>query len=342
MKALGRMPKQSALRAGVLLAAVVALVWAGLSRGWFDGITLAIAISALGLNLLQRVPTRPHLTVSPRTGDQLTFRHEGVVRPFDEDAIVTEQVALCEKEMPRLPRRNFPPGSPLVGHLGGVDASDRFDEMISGVSDQGLRAYMDRVSDHSIKVRKWLAAVEAARADRIRVAVGRLRIHELGKAPGDHVRLRIRLPGGFAIDDQLPEVAPPPHRPQYGGSPVLGPTVERALLRETYLQPNVRIRLPGTDAPDYMVDEGRVVVTWDLGRVNQSERREVPAFSLKTPSPDTYSAEWEITADGLARGVKGTMTIVVAPPEEAEPICTMADVEVERKAREIAIRVREG
>jgi hypothetical protein len=338
MKGLEKVSQQTALRAGVLLAALAALVWAGLSRGWFDGVTLAIAVLALGLSLLQRLPIRPHLMVSPRTGDQLTLRHEESVRPFDEDAIVAEQVAACEKEMPRLPRPNFPPGTPFVGHLAGADASERFDELISGVSDQRLRAYMDRVSDYSIKVRKWLAAVEAARADRLRVADGQLRIRELGRAPADHVRLRIRFPEGFAIDEELPEVPRPPHRPRFDGSS-LGRITEGVLFRETYFQPNLRIRLPGTDAPDYMTDDGKVVVSWDLGHVNQSERVEVPVFSLKAPEPGVYSAEWEVTADGLPRGAKGTLPIVVEPPGEAEPICTMAEVEDERKARELAIRV---
>jgi hypothetical protein len=335
MEGLNRVSQQMTLRAGVLVAALVALVWAGVSRGWFDGVTLALAISALGLSLLQRLPARPQLIVGPRTGDQLVLRHGEPVRPFDQDAIVAEQVEACEGEMPRLPKPAFPPGSPLVDHLAGVDAGERLDEAISGVSDQRLRAYMAEVTDYSIEVRKWLTALETGRADRLRVAEGQLRIRELGRAPADHVRLRMQFPEGFSVDEELPEVPRPPQRPRLKQS-AFGRAPGGLVLQETYLQPNVRIRLPGTDMPDYRADDGQVVVTWDLGHVNQSERREVPAFSIKAPEPGIYPVDWEITADGLPRAVNGVISVVVEPAEVIEPILTLADVEDERKARELA------
>lgn len=211
------MPLRSWLRICSILAAVVALVWAGLSRGLFDGVTLAIAIAALGLALLQRLPARPQLGVVPRTGGQLTFRHEKELRPFDEDQIVREQVDVCEKEMPRMPKPEFPPDSPLAVYLASAEAGARLQDAISGVSDSHLRAYMEKVSDHSIKLRKWLEAVDVGRADRVRVVEGRLRVQELGRAPADHVRLRMRFPEGFDIDEELPKVPQPPRRPHFEG-----------------------------------------------------------------------------------------------------------------------------
>lgn len=77
-------------------------------------------------------------------------------------------------------------------------------------------------------------------------------------------------------------------------------------------------------------------MSWDLGCVNQSERRDVPPFSLKAAPPGTYSVKWEITAEGLVRPLEGELSVVVEPPIQADPISTLNDVEEERRARELA------
>lgn len=82
-----------------------------------------------------------------------------------------------------MPKPKYPPGSPLATHLAGMEANNRFLEATSGISDEQLRKYMDKVSSYSIKLRKWLQDVEVARADRVRLFGGRLRIHEAGQAP---------------------------------------------------------------------------------------------------------------------------------------------------------------
>jgi hypothetical protein len=106
--------------------------------------------------------------------------------------------------------------------------------------------------------------------------------------------------------------------------------------QEIYLQPDAKIRLPGTDRPNYSVEDGRAIIDWDLGRVNQSEHRDVPAFSLKAPEPGDYKVEWAITAEGLASPAKGVITIEVEAPDPAEPITTLNEAEEERKAYELA------
>ncbi len=76
--------------------------------------------------------------------------------------------------------------------------------------------------------------------------------------------------------------------------------------------------MPGTHSPDYATDEGLVVVSWDLGRVKQSERRDVPAFSLKAAPPGPYDVEWEMTAEGLPKPLEGELSVVVEPPMQAD------------------------
>jgi hypothetical protein len=149
--------------------------------------------------------------------------------------------------------------------------------------------------------------------------------------------LKLRFPDGFDVDEELPKVPPPPTRPRFHGG-TAGSTAARALFSETYLQPNMRIRLPGTDSADYSIEDGQIVVVWDLGRVNQSEERDVPAFFLKGPGSGTYRVDWEITAEGLQKPAKGNLPLRVEAPEADEPITTLADVEGERKARELAFR----
>lgn len=329
---------QKALRVAAVVASLIALVWAGLSRGLFDGVTLSIAIAALGLGALQLFQARPRLVVDPRSGDRMVVRHDQPVRPFDKEAILARQVAECHDEMPRQPKPEFPLVSPLVTPLAGVEASLRIEDALSGVGDDRLHEFLQQISDYSTKLRNWLDAIDSARADRVRVFEGRLRIRELGQAPGDHVRLKLRFPDGFDVDDELPLVPRLPHRPLFHGG-TEGPVAAGGMFKESYLEPKSSIRLPGTDKPNYSIEEGLVVVAWDLGRINQSERRDVPAFALKGPGPGTYRVGWEVTAEGLPKPAKGIISLRIDRPEEGEPITTLAGVEEERRARELAFRV---
>jgi hypothetical protein len=310
-------------------------IWATVERGLFDGVTLLIAASGLLLGLLQLLPTRPKLRVSNREGHAvLTARPEKLLRPLEEDEIVEEQAATCREEMPRMPAPDVPPGSPAAALFQTSQAAANLMAATSGVSDESLRKYLRKVSDYAARLRDWLSKLEDARSDQARLFDGELRIREMGQAAADHVHLRLHFPDGFALDDEPPEVGRPPKRPRYPRLGYVGSYFDRADY-EMVAALRRSIRLPGSDKPQYSIEGGRVKADWDLGRLNQSDHRDVPAFRLKAAAPGIYEVQWEATAAGLSRPSRGSLTINVEEPEPGEPVSSLADAEAEREDYEL-------
>lgn len=95
------------------------------------------------------------------------------------------------------------------------------------------------------------------------------------------------------------------------------------------------IRLPGTDKPLYSNENGLAQADFDLGRVNQTDHRDVPPFRLRAAPPGEYEIEWQITATGLSRPIRGTVKIKVEPPQAGEAILTLGEAEAERRDYEL-------
>jgi hypothetical protein len=159
---------------------------------------------------------------------------------------------------------------------------------------------------------------------------GELRIAELGEAAADHVHLRLHFPAGFDLDEDPPEVGAPPERPtfnRFGGVGFRGPIgLEKLVARPG------SIRLPGTDKPKNSTEGGLTKVDYDLGRLNQSDHRDVPPFRLRAAAPGNYEVEWEATASGLNKPSRGTLLLSVGEPNQGVAIQSLEDADAERDA----------
>jgi hypothetical protein len=298
-------------------------VWATKERGAFDGVTLLVGSLGLLLGLLQMIPSRPKLKLTGRD-DQPLLIFSPAVRPLDENSIVKEQVSQALKAMPRRPA---PEGS----------TPNAFDWESPGLgpgnyglhySDETLRKYESKIFDHESRLRDWVTNLEAARADRLRLAESELRVQELGYAPADHVHLRLFLPEGFELEDEAPDIGSPPKPPDLPGEGIGW----RARPAETLpIKPgSIKLHHPD-DEPHYSDKDGLPVVDYELGRINQADHRDVPAFELKAPKePGSYRIEWEASAAGLNRPARGTITFQVQRPTEIEPIITLEEAKQER------------
>ncbi|HET9164307.1 MAG TPA: hypothetical protein VFN89_12800 [Solirubrobacterales bacterium] len=332
-----KLKQASPRRVAAIAAFVIVLgvaVWMMAAGTFLAGLALLIAATGLLLELLQQfLPNRPKLHVGPRGGaSELHARPEKPVRPLDREAIAGAQGDLCRKEMPRMPAPSFPPGSPLIAPLAGFQASQRLTDAITGISDDHLRKFLSKVANYEAGLEDWLDRLDAARAEQARVFESELRISELGQAAADHVHLRLRFPEGFDLDGEPPEVGPPPI------PPTLHPRMTADALGRIRADMPVRpvgIRLPGTDKPTYSIEGGKVKVDWDLGRLNQSDHRDVPAFRLKAAPPGTYEIEWEATSAGLSKPMRGTVKIRIEKAAVGDAVEDLKDAEAEHRAYEL-------
>lgn len=316
-------PRRRQIGVPVFLVVLGLAVWATKERGAFDGVTLLVGSLGLLLGLLQMIPARPKLRLTGRD-EQPVIVFTPAVRPLDENSIVKEQVS---KALEAMPRRPAPEGSTpsLLDYespgLGPGRVGLRH-------SDETLREHEAKIFDFESHLREWVTDLEAARADRLRLCEEELRLHELGYAPADHVHLRLFFPEGFELEDEAPSIDSSPDPPELPreGHQFLARRPEPVLP----IKGGIQLHHPD-DEPHYSEKDGLPVVDYDLGRINQADHRDVPAFELKAPrDPGSYEIRWEASAAGLIKPASGTITFQVRQPEEIEPITTLAEAEQER------------
>ena len=296
-------------------------IWATKERGAFDGVTLLVGSLGLLLGLLQMTPARPKLKLTGRDDEPLII-FTPVVRPLDKNSILKEQVG---KALEAMPRRPAPEGT-----------TSAFDYESPGLgpgrvglrhSDQTLRQHEGKISDFESHLQEWVTNLEAARVDRLRLCEEELRLHELGYAPVDHAHLRLFFPEGFELEDEAPSIDSPPNPPELT---MEGQLLARRPEQVLPIKGGIKLHHPD-DEPHYSEKSGLPVVDYDLGRINQADHRDVPAFELKAPSePGRYEIEWEASAAGLNRPASGAITFEVRAPEEIEPVTTLAEAKQER------------
>ncbi|HSS05179.1 MAG TPA: hypothetical protein VLK89_08345 [Solirubrobacterales bacterium] len=313
-----------------LLIALGLCVWATLARGLFDGVTLLAGmcgVLSLGLLLL---PSRPRLQVLVRdTPDptRLDLVPTWSVRPLDKQAILQEQVDLALATMPERPEPQLGPDD-AVGRILAKTAVAGIQASLSGATDEALKEFESKVSSYEHKLVRWLEQLEKSRGEHLKVFEGELRIRELGHAPADHVHLRLRFPNGFLLAGKLPRAGSPPTRPHF--SPGIGSLLPRSALERA--MPEIEpIYLPGTDKARYSIEEDAPVIDYELGRVNQHDHRDVPAFSLRVPGPGSYAVQWKASATGLGKPARGKLTIEFSEPDQGEPIITLTEADAERE-----------
>lgn len=312
--------------AGLIVLSIAA--WAVKTRGLFEGVTFLIASAAFLVGLVQVLPARPKLRLTALGNDHPHLAVQPVGRPLDENAIVQEQISDALSEMP----------SQSTSHgvgFGAENALQALSGFTGAYSDEHLDKYREKVRRFEVRLRNWLTDLEVARADRLRLFDGELRLHELGHAPADHARLRLFFPEGFELEDEAPDIGDPPKTPNWttGLSGLLHSNTSIARLRGRGLLDQLR---RDDDEAQYGLKDGLPEVTYELGRVNQSDDRPVPCFRLKAPrQPGTYQVRWEATATGLSKPARGTLTIEVREPIDDAPISSLSEAEGEREEFEL-------
>ncbi len=300
-------------------------IWAIKERGALDGVTLLVGSFGLLLGLLQMIPSRPKLRLTGQDDDSV-LTVTPTVRPVDEDSIVKERVSQALEAMPRRPPPEDSTPNALDWESPGLGPGN------FGIrhSDETLRKHEAKIFDYESELREWVTTLEAARADRLRLFEKELRLHELGQALADHVHLRLFFPEGFELEDEAPDIGAPPEPPE-----LLSDRREwlRQLAETLPVKPgSIKLHHPG-DEPHYSTRNSLPVVDYELGRINQSDHRDVPAFELKAPrEPGNYEIRWEASAAGLTKPAQGVITLRVQEPLETEPITTMEEANEERLA----------
>jgi hypothetical protein len=306
----------------VFLVVLGLAIWATKERGSFDGVTLLVGSLGLLLGLLQMIPARPKLKLTGRDDDPLII-FTPVVRPFDEDSIIKEQVSKALEAMPRRPAPEGSTASAFAYESRGLGPG----RVGLRHSDETLRQHEGKISHFESRLQEWVTDLEAARAERLRLCEEELRLHELGYAPADHAHLRLFFPEGFELEDEAPSIDSPPDPPELT---MEGQFLARRPELVLPIKGGIKLHHPD-DEPHYSEKNGLPVVDYDLGRINQADHRDVPAFELKAPrEPGRYEIEWEASAAGLNRPAFGTITFEVRAPEEIEAITTLAEAKQER------------
>jgi hypothetical protein len=329
-ESLKSLPPRRLLGPPAFLIALGLCAWATFARGLFDGVTLLAGLCgvlSLGLLLL---PSRPRLRVEVRNGqgqDLLVIAPMKPVRPLNKEAIVQEQAAIALSGMPERPRPRVAPDATL-GEVAGAHIAAGIISSISGASERALQEFEGKVAAYGRNLGQWLTRLEAARAERLRLFEAELRLRELGHAPADYVHLRLHFPAGFQLNSDLLRAGLPPDRPDF--SPGISSALINRLNRATELPDIEPIHLPGSEKARYSMEDGAPVIDYDLGRVNQSDRRNVPSFCLRAPAPGSYQVQWEVSAAGLGRPAHGSFTIEVTEPKQGEPITSLSEAEAER------------
>ncbi|MFL5874078.1 MAG: hypothetical protein ACJ75T_11500 [Solirubrobacterales bacterium] len=319
-------PRQRYGTAG-LIVFIGLSAWASLERDLFEGLILLGTLGAIGLAALNHfLPPRPRFQVSFRNVPDpgvLSLVPDWRKRPLDQAAIAQEQVDLALETMPQRPHQAVPPHM-QIGRLIAEGAIASFQSAIAGTTEEELQDFENKVAAYGGEVADWVGRFEASREEHLKVFKGKLRVEELGSAPADHVRLRLRFPKGFRLTDDLSLVGKPPARPKFNPSVFdgMGNPIRKAQRAGSIPWP-----LSDNDEPTYSMEHGEPVVECDLGRINQGDHRDAPVIELRIPGPGSFVVQWEASSSGLGKPAIGTLTIVCEAAKEGPPITTLKQAE---------------
>lgn len=332
MPALGRLKKLSPRqRYGVagLIVFVGLSGWASIERDLFEGLILLGTLGAIGFAALNHfVPSRPRFQVSFRnTPDPglLTFVPGWPKRPLDQAAIAQEQVDLALETMPERPYIKPPDELEQIGPFVAQSALASLEARFTGTTDKDYEEFESKVASYGGMLADWVRRFEVSREERQKVFNGKLRVEELGSAPADHVHLRLRFPEGFKLARDVPEVEEPPARPDF--APGLGAYFTP---KDFSKAPRIAADIPwprSSNAASYSMEDGKPVVDFELGRINQGDHRDASGFALRVSAPGSFTVQWEASSSGLGKPATGTLTIECEAAKEGPPITTLRQVE---------------
>jgi hypothetical protein len=326
---LKKLPPRQRYWLGGLIVFIGLSVWASIERDLFDGLILLGTLGAVGFAALNHfVPSRPRFQVGFRnTPDPglLSLVPGWRKRPLDQAAISQEQVDLALETMPERPALEPPDEIGLIGPFVAQSALTSLQAQFTGTTDKDYEEFESKVASYGGRLADWVEELELSREEHLKVFKGRLRVEELGGAPADHVHLRLRFPEGFKLARDLPEAGEPPTRPNF--APGIG----------AYFAPRDFSKLQGlapklpwpkdAEAASYSVENGKPVVDFELGRINQGDHRDAPAFALRVPGPGRFPVQWEASSSGLGKPATGTLTVECEAAKDGPPITTLKQAE---------------
>jgi hypothetical protein len=324
----------------VVVTAVLAGVAGFVTSGVVAGISLVLGFSGVLSLVLLLLPARPRVAATLRGAENAVTGTEKIalliggqtVRPFDIDEIVKDQEDQALDTMPRAPTPIVPPGA----FGGAFDISQSTANMLSsmsGASDEELRAFVDEVQTFGDELRAWLEQLQAARHERLRAFTAVARIFEIGQAPADFARLRLRFPEAFEEPEQPPEVSDPPERPEFVGRyGRIGPgsLAVRSLARGSLARFVSHPDESRGAAPEYSREDSSTVVALNIGHINQHDHRDTAEFALRAAPPGVYEVKWQVSANGLSPPTMGRVQVEVREPASGEPITELRDALAER------------
>lgn len=312
------------------------------TSGVVAGISLVLGFSGVLSLVLLLLPARPGVVATLRGAENAVTGTEKIglligggqmVRPLDIDAIVEDQEDQALDTMPRAPTPRVPRGA-FGGAFDIGQSTVNMLSSMSGASDEELRAFADEVQTFGHELRAWLEQLQAARHERLRAFTAVARVREVGQAPADFARLRLRFPEAFEEPEQPPEVPDPPERPKFVGrygrivpGALAARNLARGSLARLVSHPDV---LRGT-SPEYSREDGSTVVALNIGHINQHDHRDTAVFALRAASPGVYEVKWQVSADGLSPPTTGRIQIEVCEPLSGEPITELRDALIERE-----------
>jgi len=304
-------------------------VWASVERDLFDGLILLGTLGAVGVAALNHfLPSRPRFEVGFRNNSD-----PGVLclvpgwrrRLLDREAITQEQVDLALETMPERPALEPPEELGQLGPFFAQSALASFQAQFTGTRDEDFAEFESKVATYGGTLANWVGQLEVSCEEHRKVFKGKLRVEELGGAPADHVHLRLRFPEGFRLARDLPEVGEPPARPNF--APGIGTYFAQRDFSEMQ---SIATKLPwpkNAEAASYSTENGKPVVDFELGRINQGDHRDVPVFALRVPGPGSFTVDWEASSSGLGKPATGTLTIECETAKDGPPITTLKQAE---------------
>jgi hypothetical protein len=325
---------------GVIMLASFVGVAGFVTSGIVAGLSLLLGFPGVLSLILLFLPVRPKVVASLRgtknarttnDGFGLIIEPEQVIGPLDIDQIVKSEEHAALETMPRTPAPMVPRGA--FGGIFDLNASTaNMLSEVSGVSDDELRAFMGKAQAFGEELRAWLESLQASRYQRLRGFTAVARVRELGNAPADFARVRLRFPAEFEEWKAPPKVPSPPERPEFVGR--YGRVVPRAAAVARIESLSRLIPRPeefnGT-AAEYSREDGKMVIALGIGHINQHDHRDSAEFLLLAASPGVYEVEWQVSADGLSPPSEGRIKVEVREPPPGDPIIQLKDALAERK-----------
>jgi hypothetical protein len=305
--------------------------WASVERDLFEGLILLGTLGAIGFAALNHfLPSQPRFRVSFRNTPNpglLSFVPGWRKRPLDQAAIAQEQVDLAMETMPDRPYIKPPDELEQIGPFVAQSALASLQAQFTGTTDKDFDEFESKVASYGEKLADWVGRLEVSREERLKVFNGKLRVEELGGAPADHVHLRLRFPEGFKLARDLPEAGESPVRPDF--APGFG-AYFNTYPKDWSKAQRTAASIPwpkNPDAPSYSTENGKPVVDFELGRINQGDHRDVPVFALRAPGPGSFPVQWEASSSGLGEPATGTLAIECEAAKDGPPITTLRQAE---------------